>query len=78
MLRPHLNIPSASFGFHKFTDGRFVAAQYGVMANTDHSALKINIAPLQTDDLASTHPRLKGNQAEQICPRAAYRVQKPL
>ena len=38
------------------------------MANTDHSVLKINIAPLQTDDLASTHSGLECNQEKCIGP----------
>ena len=58
-------------------DGRFFPG-YRVVSNVNDLFVEVNIFPHQAADFTTPHPRLKGNQAEQICPRAAYRVQKPL
>ena len=58
-------------------DGRFFPG-YRVVSNVNDLFVEVNIFPHQAADFTTPHPRLKANQAEQICPRAAYRVQKPL
>lgn len=72
------NTSDSRRGLQSLADNGLRACEYRVVPNVNDLLIEVNILPHQAADFTTPHPCLKGDQAEQICPRAAYRVQKPL
>ena len=64
----HGDIPASCFRFEVIADYGCLFLDDGIVADMDGFFLEINVFPHQTEDLASTHPGVEGNQQEGSSP----------